>query len=75
MLPTDASTADAALQNVMPFPEEKHTDLTTESADQYGLGMLCPVHLGDQLKEGRYCVLRKLGYGVYSTVWLAADQR
>ncbi|KAL4783991.1 kinase-like domain-containing protein [Aspergillus varians] len=33
-----------------------------------------PVHLGD-VYNGRYEVLRKLGYGRYSTVWLVKDQR
>ncbi|PTU24481.1 hypothetical protein P175DRAFT_0506128 [Aspergillus ochraceoroseus IBT 24754] len=33
-----------------------------------------PVHLGD-IFHCRYKVLRKLGYGRYSTVWLVEDQR
>ncbi|KAG6154084.1 hypothetical protein E4U37_002410 [Claviceps purpurea] len=32
-----------------------------------------PVSLGDTFDSGRYTVLRKLGYGRYSTVWLAND--
>ena len=35
--------------------------------------MSCPVHLGDLLKGAGYRILRKLGYGVYFTVWLAVD--
>jgi hypothetical protein len=32
------------------------------------------VDIGDEIGEqGRYKILRKLGYGMYSTVWLARD--
>ncbi|KAJ3017219.1 hypothetical protein NUW54_g641 [Trametes sanguinea] len=34
----------------------------------------CPVKIGDVLGE-HYNVVQKLGWGVYSTVWLAKDQR
>jgi serine/threonine-protein kinase SRPK3 len=34
-----------------------------------------PVHLGDRFKDNRYIVEHKLGYGGYSTVWLARDLR
>ncbi|KAJ6048930.1 protein kinase, partial [Penicillium canescens] len=34
-----------------------------------------PIKLGDHLKSGRYKVLHKLGWGGYSTVWGARDQR
>ena len=33
------------------------------------------VRLGDLFDNQRYKVLRKLGYGQYSTVWLARDDR
>lgn len=33
------------------------------------------VRLGDTLHDGRYAVLRKFGYGQYSTVWLAKDTK
>lgn len=33
------------------------------------------VSLGDKFNDERYIVLRKLGYGQYSTVWLARDSR
>ncbi|PGH28484.1 CMGC/SRPK protein kinase [[Emmonsia] crescens] len=34
-----------------------------------------PVTLGEYLNAGRYKVLHKLGWGGYSTVWAARDQR
>lgn len=40
-----------------------------------GFGFL-DVNIGDELgPDGCYVVLRKLGYGVYSNVWLARDTR
>lgn len=47
---------------------------TAEDADLYRPGGLHPVHLGDSLKSGRYKILHKLGFGSWSTVWLARDQ-
>lgn len=44
-----------------------------EDHDLYRPGGLHPVHLGDVF-HCRYEVLRKLGYGRYSTVWLVKDQ-
>ena len=32
-----------------------------------------PVRLGERYKDGRYVVLRKLGWGHFSTVWLVRD--
>ncbi|CAE7230966.1 unnamed protein product [Rhizoctonia solani] len=29
--------------------------------------------LGMQLQDGRYCIMRKLGWGAFSTVWLVRD--
>ena len=37
--------------------------------------IFCRVSLGDKFNEVRYIALRKLGYGQYSTVWLARDSR
>ncbi|KAJ6599404.1 kinase-like domain-containing protein [Mycena sp. CBHHK59/15] len=50
-----------------------------EESARYGPGGLCPVKLGDTLGPDcsstppRYRVTAKLGYGAYSTVWLARD--
>ncbi|KAK0267606.1 hypothetical protein LTR91_014571 [Friedmanniomyces endolithicus] len=34
-----------------------------------------PIRLQQRLKDDRYTILAKLGYGAYSTVWLARDER
>ncbi|KAI5365904.1 putative protein kinase [Septoria linicola] len=45
----------------------------TEWIESYRPGGVHPVHLDDMLHAGRYKVIRKLGYGAFSTVWLAQD--
>ncbi|KAF4955680.1 hypothetical protein FGADI_4373 [Fusarium gaditjirri] len=44
-----------------------------EFADEYYPGGLHPVELGDVFNDGQYKVIRKLGEGSFSTVWLAHD--
>ncbi|KAL1962324.1 hypothetical protein VTN77DRAFT_9815 [Rasamsonia byssochlamydoides] len=46
----------------------------TEWIEDYRPGKYHPVHLGDTFKNARYKVIRKLGYGSFSTVWLAKDE-
>ncbi|OGM49816.1 protein kinase domain protein [Aspergillus bombycis] len=43
-----------------------------ESLEKYGPGGYHPVMIGDVLR-GRYRIVDKLGFGGYSTVWLALD--
>ncbi|CAK7201143.1 hypothetical protein SEUCBS139899_003845 [Sporothrix eucalyptigena] len=44
-----------------------------EWAESYRPGKYHPVDLGDVLVDDRFTVVRKLGYGSFSTVWLAHD--
>lgn len=46
-----------------------------EEPDDYGPGGFHRLNVGDKLSDQRYTVLRKLGYGEYSTVWLAHDSK
>ena len=34
-----------------------------------------PMHIGDAFSNGRNLVVRKLGWGYFSTVWLAKDTK
>lgn len=49
------------------FEEENFLD--------YRPGGYHPVTLGDTLQDGRYKIHHKLGYGGFSTVWVARDSR
>ncbi|KAJ5755267.1 protein kinase [Penicillium manginii] len=49
--------------------------IDAEPLQRYRQGGYHPVTLGKCLKFGRYKVLHKLGWGGYSTVWAARDQR
>lgn len=55
--------------------DHEFMDETAEYPDDYGPGKLHPIHFGDILGGSRYKILRKLGAGAFSTVWLAKDQR
>ncbi|WVR07352.1 hypothetical protein IAU60_004393 [Kwoniella sp. DSM 27419] len=44
-----------------------------EDLEDYRPGGYHPVNIGDEFSEGRYVIVRKLGWGHFSTVWLARD--
>ncbi|EGN96354.1 hypothetical protein SERLA73DRAFT_112633 [Serpula lacrymans var. lacrymans S7.3] len=46
-----------------------------EDWEDYVQGGYHPVHIGDAFSDGRYIVVRKLGWGHFSTVWLARDTK
>lgn len=45
-----------------------------EDVELYRPGGFHPVHLGDTFSNGRYRIIHKLGYGGFSTVWLAREE-
>ncbi|KAL4975548.1 hypothetical protein BDW66DRAFT_167053 [Aspergillus desertorum] len=47
----------------------------SEPLDYYSKRHFHPVHLMDTFQGSRYRVIRKLGYGSFSTVWLATDTK
>ena len=46
-----------------------------EDWEDYVKGGYHPVKIGDTFSDDRYIVVRKLGWGHFSTVWLARDQK
>ncbi|KAF5349693.1 hypothetical protein D9756_008775 [Leucocoprinus leucothites] len=46
-----------------------------EDWEDYVKGGYHPVKIGDAFSDGRYVVVRKLGWGHFSTVWLAHDTK
>ncbi|KAF1948634.1 kinase-like protein [Byssothecium circinans] len=44
-----------------------------EDLTLYTPGGYHPIHINDRFKDGRYEILNKLGFGSFSTVWLARD--
>ncbi|KAH9821387.1 kinase-like protein [Teratosphaeria destructans] len=49
--------------------------IDAEPLERYRTGGYHPVQIGDLMHNGRYRILHKLGWGGYSTVWAARDQR
>lgn len=47
---------------------------TQESLSKYQPGGYHPVNLGDTFENDRYKIYHKLGWGGFSTVWLAKDR-
>jgi len=46
-----------------------------EDWEDYCKGGYHPVKIGDSFSDDRYVVVRKLGWGHFSTVWLAKDTK
>ncbi|KAK3355180.1 putative dis1-suppressing protein kinase dsk1 [Neurospora tetraspora] len=44
-----------------------------EDQEDYCKGGYHPVTIGEKFKDGKYTVVRKLGWGHFSTVWLSKD--
>ncbi|KAI4146807.1 MAG: hypothetical protein L6R39_003318 [Caloplaca ligustica] len=55
--------------------QDDATEVTAEEEDSedYCKGGYHPVSVGETFKDGRYIVVRKLGWGHFSTVWLSRD--
>jgi serine/threonine protein kinase len=52
----------------------KETGDACEWSESYRPGGFHPIVFGDTLKNGQYRVIRKLGNGSFSTVWLAVNK-
>ncbi|KAL4247273.1 Serine/Arginine-Rich Protein Kinase [Abortiporus biennis] len=56
---------------ILPLPDALPKD--EESPADYNSGGYLPVKVTDTFKDSRYLVVRKLGWGHFSTVWLVKD--
>ncbi|KAI9826128.1 MAG: serine/threonine protein kinase, CMGC group [Thelocarpon impressellum] len=61
--PSSTSSRDEAAENTA----------DEEDSEDYCKGGYHPVTVGEVFKDGKYTVVRKLGWGHFSTVWLSRD--
>lgn len=71
---SDSSPSHSAYQpsedlNGLEWPEESLTITTNEGGGFY------PARLGETFDSGRFVITRKLGWGGFSSVWLARDRK
>ncbi len=69
-----ATTSDHE-EHVEPDQYDDYMDDQREFRSSYGPGKLHPLRFGDLFSGSRYKVIRKLGAGSFSTVWLARDRK
>ncbi|KAJ2347844.1 hypothetical protein GGF43_004671, partial [Coemansia sp. RSA 2618] len=67
----DMDGRDGSYSNSDDYEDEP--DAEEEDIEDYRKGGYHPVKLGDSFKNNQYKVVRKLGWGHFSTVWLAYD--
>jgi len=53
--------------------EAQENTADEEDSEDYCKGGYHPVQVGEQYNDGKYTVVRKLGWGHFSTVWLSKD--
>ncbi|KIK61533.1 hypothetical protein GYMLUDRAFT_198918 [Collybiopsis luxurians FD-317 M1] len=75
-----SSMSSWATSNIASSPQSYSSAQSTVTEDEedwedYVKGGYHPVHIGDAFSDGRYVVVRKLGWGHFSTVWLARDEK
>ncbi|KAK4145600.1 kinase-like domain-containing protein [Dichotomopilus funicola] len=64
------------LKYIHPAPSLRaFRSINEESLDRYCPGGYHPVRISEAFDEGRFRISNKLGYGPYSTVWLAYDKK
>lgn len=66
---TSSGTSLAASHTTSVMTEDE------EDLEDYRPGGYHPVNIGDEFNSGRYLIVRKLGWGHFSTVWLARDNK
>lgn len=73
---TDLSIDDSIFQDAADdaCDEQEKVNLRHEECvDDYKVGGYHPAYIGEEYNGGKYVLVRKLGWGYFSTVWLAKD--
>ncbi|KAL5334094.1 kinase domain-containing protein [Aspergillus crustosus] len=58
-----------------PVEDIYYPEADVENLEEYVPGGFHPTFIGNTFSSGRYTVVHKLGYGGYSTIWLARDEQ
>jgi serine/threonine-protein kinase SRPK3 len=58
-----------------PMEDIYHPEIDVEYLEDYVPGGYHPTLIGGTFCGGRYTVVHKLGFGGYSTIWLAWDEQ
>lgn len=72
LLPFGAPKRKAATVKALPHIDQPFEE---ETVPDYDPRHFCKVAPGDVVGDGRYSIISKLGWGRFSTVWLAEDLR
>ncbi|KAJ6114303.1 kinase domain-containing protein [Penicillium sp. IBT 16267x] len=59
----------------LPMEDIYHPEVDVEYLEEYVPGGFHPTLIGNTFSSGRYTVVHKLGFGGYSTIWLAWDEQ
>lgn len=70
---TKTTTMNRSPSSASSREDAAETTADEEDSEDYCKGGYHPVQVGEQFKEGKYTVVRKLGWGHFSTVWLSRD--
>ncbi|KAL6709389.1 hypothetical protein ACN47E_001796 [Coniothyrium glycines] len=73
---TNAPLPGTPDNNLPPPPSRVEYNIIEEVEPlvRYTAGGYYPMRIGDRLSSSRYHVIHKLGYGSFSTIWLARDE-
>jgi serine/threonine-protein kinase SRPK3 len=72
-MPSSHSQLDRSPSSSTSEEDPAEATADEEDSEDYCKGGYHPVHVGETYNNGKYVVVRKLGWGHFSTVWLSRD--